>query len=128
VRGAFRDSGEEAVLLIAAATQAQAEHDAVQKGMLVESCWPAHSQPAPTALPLPTPVTVERTSKRFKWQMLAGFLVAVFGICTGCLFAPVAASIRPGFGLAALVVGGLCFVGGLGWALSAKFLAWWHHG
>jgi hypothetical protein len=142
VRGAFRESGKEAVLVIEAATQAGAESEAVQNGLLVETCRPV--QPTPPPVPPPPqplgyvgpvqpavympPVVTERTSKKFKWQMLAGFLVCVFGIFSGCLFAPLAASVRPELGGVMLVVGAICFIGGLGWAMVAKFGAWWHHG
>jgi hypothetical protein len=152
VRGAFRESGKEAVLMISAPTQSAAEYEATQNGLLVESCWPArvpasppqaapvgplplgYAQPWPPPPPpmpfgRPTPhVLIERTAKKFKWQLLVSFLLAIFGLFSGCLFAPLAARISPQLGLFVLILGIGCLVGGLIWGTVVKWTAWWHHG
>ncbi len=132
VRGAFRDSGKEAVLRINARTQSAAEHEAMQSGLLVESCWPAGSpvtgvpnqslnHAVPVAPVVAAAVLIEQTSKQFKWQMLAGFLLAMVGLFGGCLFAPLVLAISPPLGVIVGVLGVLCFIGGFIWAMVAKF-------
>lgn len=153
VRGAFRESGKEAALIIEAQTQAAAEYEAVKNGLLVESCWPVrqqvappmmppppmmqgphplpYGQPIPHAVPIAPPVShivTERTAKRFKWQLLAAFGLCLFGMFSSCILTSIAASVSPKLGAPFLIFGVTCFVGGLVWGSVVKWMAWWHHG
>jgi hypothetical protein len=147
VRGAFRDSGRDAVLTITAATQSAAEYEASQHGLLVESCWPVPPTAAVAEVPAgqmslsyasppplqgiqqrQTPLVIEMTSKRFKWQMLAALGVMLVGILSSCIVAPIATAITTELGIVIFVLGLLCFIGGGVWGFAARLFAWWHHG
>ena len=74
------------------------------------------------------PVVIEKTSKRYKQQMLNGIYLSVGSIVVMFLIGVVSqGSDNPIVG----IVGALCllgFVGGIGWVLVARISAWWHHG
>jgi len=73
----------------------------------------------------PTPTTVELTAKRWKVMKLVGMLITFLGV-----FLLVGAGALPETdGMPAMVaVGGVyILVGPLIW-ITARVLAWWHHG
>lgn len=58
-------------------------------------------------------VTTQKTSKKFKWQMIGAFALVAFGL--------IVIGNSPGFGI-------LLILGGVVWLVSANTLSWWENG
>lgn len=89
VRGAWKADGGDAQMSVEAGTQQAAEHLAAQRGMAVESCWPA----PPAAIPANVHVTVQSPSlipaklskanenEAYGLSRFGSWVVGVVGLC-----------------------------------------------
>jgi uncharacterized membrane protein YvbJ len=81
-----------------------------------------HESGGPIPAAPQTVQVIERTSKRYKAQVLWGLGLLVLG----CIIS--VSSLTHGSSEAATCFGGFCAVGGLIWMIGAKIAGWWHHG
>jgi hypothetical protein len=90
-------------------------------------CWGVLSQNVPAALAYQTPApppppeqphVIEQTAKRWKLQLIYAM---------GTVFLGLLIVFMPGNGWT-MAFGGLVFLVGVGWWITARLRAWWHHG